>query len=55
MRKIAFIGVGNMANAIIGGLLRGGSVDCPHLILSEKFPEKVWPRRGRTPCGEPCG
>ncbi len=40
MRKIAFIGVGNMANAIIGGLLRSGAVDCAHLILSDKFPDK---------------
>ena len=40
MRKIAFIGVGNMANTIIGGLLRSGAVDCPHLILSDKFPDK---------------
>ena len=40
MRKIAFIGVGNMANAIIGGLLRSGAVDCSHLILSDKFPDK---------------
>ena len=43
MRKIAFIGVGNMANAIIGGLLRSGAVDCPHLILSDKLPEKCVP------------
>lgn len=43
MRKIAFIGVGNMANAIIGGLLRSGAVDCPHLFLSDKFPEKCVP------------
>ncbi len=40
MRKIAFIGVGNMAGAIIGGMLRSGVVDCPHLILSDRFPEK---------------
>ena len=40
MRKIAFIGVGNMANAIIGGLLRSGAVDCAHLILSDKIPDK---------------
>ena len=40
MRKIAFIGVGNMAGAIIGGMLRSGAVDCPHLILSDRFPEK---------------
>ena len=43
MRRIAFIGVGNMANAIIGGLLRSGAVDCPHLILSDRFPEKCAP------------
>lgn len=50
MRKIAFIGVGNMANAIIGGLLRSGAVDCPHLILSDKFPEKcaTYTDRGAT-------
>ena len=40
MRKIAFIGVGNMAGAIIGGLLRNGAVDHAHLILSDRFPEK---------------
>lgn len=40
MRKIAFIGVGNMAGAIIGGMLRSGAVDYPHLILSDRFPEK---------------
>ena len=40
MRKIAFIGVGNMASAIIGGLLRCGAVDYAHLILSDKFPDK---------------
>ena len=40
MRKIAFIGVGNMAGAIIGGMLRSGAVDPAHLILSDRFPEK---------------
>ena len=40
MRKIAFIGVGNMASAIIGGMLRSGAVDHAHLILSDRFPDK---------------
>ena len=43
MRNIAFIGVGNMATAIIGGLLRSGAVDHAHLILTDKFPEKCAP------------
>lgn len=43
MRKIAFIGVGNMAGAIIGGMLRSGAVDHSHLILSDCFPEKCAP------------
>lgn len=43
MRTIAFIGVGNMAGAIIGGMLRSEAVDCPHLILSDRFPEKCAP------------
>ena len=40
MRKIAFIGVGNMASAIIGGMLRSGAVDHAHLILSDRFSDK---------------
>ncbi len=40
MRTIAFIGVGNMAGAIMGGMLRSGAVDHAHLVLSDKFPEK---------------
>ena len=40
MRRIAFIGVGNMAGAIIGGMLKSGAVDHSHLILSDRFPEK---------------
>ena len=40
MRKIAFIGVGNMAGAIIEGILKAGMIDYPHLILSDRFPEK---------------
>ena len=40
MRTIAFIGVGNMAGAIIGGLLKSGALDHAHLVLSDRFPEK---------------
>lgn len=40
MRTIAFIGVGNMAGAIIGGMLQSNMVDHQHLILSDRFPEK---------------
>ncbi len=40
MRTIAFIGVGNMAGAIIGGMLKSGAVDYPHLILSDRFADK---------------
>lgn len=40
MRTIAFIGVGNMAGAIIGGMLGSGMVDHSHLVLSDCFPDK---------------
>ncbi len=40
MRTMAFIGVGNMASAIMGGMLRSGAIDHAHLMLADKFPEK---------------
>ncbi len=40
MRTMAFIGVGNMAGAIIGGMLRSGAVDHAHLVLADALPEK---------------
>ncbi len=40
MRTMAFIGVGNMAGAIMGGMLQSGAIDHPHLVLFDKFPEK---------------
>jgi pyrroline-5-carboxylate reductase len=43
MRKIAFIGVGNMAGAIIVGMLNSGAVNHGHLILSDTLPEKCAP------------
>lgn len=50
MRTIAFIGVGNMAGAIIQGMLRSGAVDYAHLILADAIPEKCAPyaERGAT-------
>lgn len=55
MRKIAFIGVGNMAGAIIGGMLKSGAVDHAHLILSDRFPDKCAPyvEQGATMAGSP--
>ncbi len=43
MRTMAFIGVGNMAGAIMGGMLRVGTVDYAHLVLSDCLPEKCTP------------
>lgn len=40
MRKIAFIGVGNMAGAILGGIIRSGATDYAHVILSDCLPDK---------------
>lgn len=55
MRKIAFIGVGNMAGAIIGGMLRSGAVNHAHLILSDRFPEKceVYAAKGAVMAATP--
>lgn len=55
MRTIAFIGVGNMAGAIIGGLLRSGEADYPHLILSDKLPSQCAPyaEQGATVAATP--
>lgn len=55
MRKIAFIGVGNMAGAIIGGMLQSGALDYPHLILSDKFPDKyaAYVECGAIPASSP--
>ncbi len=43
MRTMAFIGVGNMAGAIMGGMLKSGAIDHAHLALSDTFPEKCAP------------
>ncbi len=40
MRTLAFVGVGNMAGAIIKGMIQSGVCDYRHLVLSDKFPEK---------------
>ncbi len=43
MRTIAFIGVGNMAGAIIQGMLKSGMVDHSHLVLCDTLTEKCLP------------
>jgi hypothetical protein len=50
MRKIAFIGVGNMAGAILGGIIRSGVIDYAHVVLSDCLPDKCAPyaERGAT-------
>ena len=55
MRKIAFIGVGNMAGAIIGGMLKSGALDCSRLVLSDTLPEKCTPyaEKGATVAASP--
>ena len=42
-RKIAFIGVGNMAGAIIKGITACGAVSYPDLILFDRFPDQCAP------------
>ena len=55
MRKIAFIGVGNMAGAIINGILQSGNVTPDQLILSDRFPDKctVYTERGALMAASP--
>ncbi len=43
MRTMAFIGVGNMAGAIIGGLIKSGALDYAHLRLADRFPAQCTP------------
>lgn len=41
MKTIGFIGAGNMATAIIGGILKSGSADGEHIIVYDVLPEKL--------------
>lgn len=49
-RKIAFIGVGNMANAIIKGITSAGHTSYQDLILYDVYPEKctLYANQGAT-------
>ena len=41
MKKIGFIGAGNMATAIIGGLLKSGAADGAHITVYDVMKEKL--------------
>ena len=41
MKKIGFIGAGNMATAIVGGILRSGSADGDHVMMYDVLTEKL--------------
>ncbi len=41
MKKIGFIGAGNMATAIIGGLLNSKSADGDHITVYDVLPDKL--------------
>ena len=41
MKKIGFIGAGNMATAIIGGILSSGAADGEHVSVYDVLPEKL--------------
>lgn len=51
-RKIGFIGIGNMASAIIGGILRSGFISPENIYMYNPHPEKMtaFVNRGCTPC-----
>lgn len=41
MKKIGFIGAGNMATAIIGGILKSGSADGEHITVYDVMADKL--------------
>lgn len=41
MRKIGFIGAGNMGGAILGGILKSGIIDSEHIIASAKSDKSI--------------
>ena len=40
MKKIGFIGAGNMGGAILGGIVNSGIIDNEHVIASTKSDKK---------------
>ena len=51
MKKLAVIGVGNMASAIIGGILNSGLGKASELRLFDRKPEKLRDPRQRLNVG----